>query len=324
MAAVVLIASMLLGCSSGSRANDAESNSGADGSMVGVDDVAAPPAGESTFDSPFYILVVGSDTRDGGVDEGKGSHGSDGHCRSDTSFFIRVDPANYSIALITIPRDTEISYDGRSYKLNHAYDVGGVEELSRQVEALTGVEAKYWFVMKLADFVPFIDGLGGVDVDVPVALNRRLYVTGQKIAIDAGYQHLDGVETALLVQNRMQYGGYADAARQIQSRKVVEWCIRHVAAMDADAAEQCANLLLSYCTTNMPAEECVNLVRAFAGHADQLSVVSCTGPYEGDIDAETELWLAYRDEETWRALIAAVEEGEDPTVIVPLPEVYAG
>ena len=272
---------------------------------------------------PYYILVAGSDTRDGGVDEGKGGHGSDGHSRSDTMFLIRVDPVGCKVALISVPRDTRTELDGWTVKLNQSYDYGGMDELVKQVELLTGVDVKYWFCMKLADFMQLIDGLGGVDVEVPIHMNRWLYVTGETITLEPGYQHLDGAETSILVQHRMEYGSPADASRQIQTRKVVEWCIRHVAEMDADEAETSARLLLSLCSTDMPEDEFISLVRSFTGHADELSIVSCSGPYDGDLDPETELWLAYRDEGMWREIISAVEEGRDPTEILPIPDVWA-
>ena len=74
----------------------------------------------------------------------------------------------------------------------------------------------------------------------------------------------------------------------------------------------------------MPADEFAGLVRSYAGHAGELKLLSGSGPYSGDIDPETELWLAYRDEDTWRAVIASVEQGCDPNEIVPLPAVFAG
>lgn len=310
---------MVAGCKTTQSSESAEADQS---SAMPADDVAEP-SDEAISTEPFYILVCGDDTRDGTVSEGKGGHGADGHSRTDTMLLIRVAPANYSIALISVPRDTRTDLDGWIVKLNQSYDYGGMDEVVEQVELLTGADVRYWFRMKLADFMQLIDGLGGVDVDVPIAMDRDLYVTGERVVLEPGYQHLNGAETSILVQHRLEYGSPADASRQIQTRKVVEWCIRHVAEMGADEAEVSARLLLSLSSTNMPADEYVALVRSFAGHAGDLSVVSCSGPYDGDIDPETELWLAYRDEDTWREIIAAVEEGRDPTEILPIPDVWA-
>ncbi|MBO4351979.1 MAG: LCP family protein, partial [Eggerthellaceae bacterium] len=273
---------------------------------------------------PFYVLIAGCDTRDGTISEGKGGHGSDGHSRTDTMMLVRIDPVEHKIAIISVPRDTKTDLGGWTVKLNQAYDEGGMDEVVNQVELLTGVDVKYWFWTKMADFVPLIDGLGGVDVEVPIELTGSCMVNGNKYTLEPGLQHLDGEQTSVLVQQRKQYGSPMDASRQIQDRKVVEWCIRHVAEMNADDAEQSARLLLSHCETDMPADEFVAYVRSFAGHADELSIVSCSGPYDGDIDPETELWLAYRDEEMWRDIINAIEEGRDPTEILPVPDVWAG
>lgn len=316
---------LLAACSNGAASSSA-SSSGSSQSSDGALPVSDAPEPDTTikFDSPFYILIAGSDTRDGTVSEGKGGHGADGHSRTDTMMLLRVDPVNHGITIITVPRDTRTTINGEVCKLNQSYDVGGMELVKDQVEQLTGVKVRYWFVTKMADLVPLMDGVGGIDVDVPISLSGGCMVTGRKYTLEPGYQHLSAEEASVLIQQRKQYGDNMDACRQMQGRKVVEFMIRHVAAMDADGAEVCANLLLSLCTTDMPADECVALVREFAEHGDQLWVVSCTGPYDGDIDPETELWLTYRDEQTWRALIDAVEWGRDPIAIVPLPEVYAG
>ena len=61
------------------------------------------------------------------------------------------------------------------------------------------------------------------------------------------------------------------------------------------------------------------MVVDFAENADKITFVSGTGPYAGEVDASTGLWLAYRDEATWAKVIAAAEKGEDPREIVPEP-----
>ena len=65
------------------------------------------------------------------------------------------------------------------------------------------------------------------------------------------------------------------------------------------------------------------MVVDFAENADKITFVSGTGPYAGEVDAGTGLWLAYRDEATWAKVIAAAEKGEDPREIVPEPKVAA-
>lgn len=322
--AVVLLIAMALSCLLVACSGSASSSSAVDSegqSKLSASDVLA--GSDNAAVEPFYVLICGDDTRDGTISEGKGSHGSDGHSRTDTMMLVRVDPAEYRVALISVPRDTKTELDGWTVKLNQSYDYGGMDKVVEQVELLAGVDVKYWFCTKMADFVPLIDGLGGVDVEVPIELTGSCMVNGNKYTLEPGFQHLSGEETSVLVQQRKQYGSPADASRQIQGRKVVEWCIRHVAEMDVDEAGNCAQLLLSLCSTNMPKNEYVELVRSFAGHADELTIVSCSGPYDGDIDPETELWLTYRDEDTWHQIISAIEEGRDPTEILPVPDVWA-
>ncbi len=50
-----------------------------------------------------------------------------------------------------------------------------------------------------------------------------------------------------------------------------------------------------------------------------VTLYSCTGPYEGDIDPNSvggNLWLTYEASESWAALMAAVDAGENPESVL--------
>ena len=54
---------------------------------------------------PFYVMIVGNDSRTGTVEITKPEY-SDGTGRSDVLMLARIDPKTYSVALISVPRDT--------------------------------------------------------------------------------------------------------------------------------------------------------------------------------------------------------------------------
>ena len=69
---------------------------------------------------------------------------------------------------------------------------------------------------------------------------------------------------------------------------------------------------LSSCvSTNMDLQTMASLATDFASAGDPV-VYTCTGPYKGDIDQETGLWLCYEDPEGWAALMEAVDSGQNP------------
>ena len=90
--------------------------------------------------APFYVLVVGNDSRVGTTQISLEDY-ADGTGRSDTMMLVRVDPVTYKITLVTVPRDTEADYEGSVVKINELYRQGGMEAAVEGVESLTGVRS---------------------------------------------------------------------------------------------------------------------------------------------------------------------------------------
>ena len=270
---------------------------------------------------PFYVMVVGNDSRTGTVEIRKPEY-SDGTGRSDVLMLVRVDPKTYKVSLISVPRDTCTEYNGQKMKLNEVYHVGGVKELEKEVAKLTGVTPKYYMDMDFVQFEKFVDQLGGVTANVPINMQLVDIVSGDKIALNAGTQELNGPEALVLARSRKQYANDLDACRQIQDRQLVQVGIEQVAADPLNAALH-VQALIDNCDTDWATANLIETVKVFAQNADKITFVSGTGPYQGDIDPDINLWLADRDEATWAKIISTVEAGGDPETIVASPNVAA-
>lgn len=268
---------------------------------------------------PFWVLLVGNDTRTGTVEITKAQY-ADGNARSDVMMLVRVAPADHTITLVTIPRDTAATVDGTTQKINAAYQSGGIEAAVDQVEQLTGVSVAHWLDIDFAQFEAFINALGGVSVNVPATLSLQDIVGGEDITLQPGAQTLDGAQALVLARSRKSYAGFQDACRQIQNRAIVAAGIQQVAA-DPEGVDAAVQALLANVDTDWDAENLTKYVQEFANHADELTIYSATGPYDGGIDAASGLWLTIRDEATWAKVIEVADAGEDPSGIVPAPTV---
>ena len=115
---------------------------------------------------PFYVLVVGDDSRAGTVD----LHGqyADGKGLSDTTMLVRVDPKNYKLTLVSVPRDTTIDLDGSPNKINESYHQYGIDGLKDEIKKLSGVVPDYYLITNFVDFQKIVNELGGINVNVPV------------------------------------------------------------------------------------------------------------------------------------------------------------
>lgn len=272
-----------------------------------------------SIDEPFYMLLVGNDSRTGTVEEGQGDY-ANGLGRSDTTMLCRIDPVTYTVTLITIPRDTAIELNGETTKFNYAYQGEGMDGAIEQAELLTGADIYYYFDVGFEDFQNLVDALGGLTINVPVDMEMQDIVGGETVTLSAGEQNLNGVQALVAARERHTFGDNQEAKRQVQDRALVVAGIQKV-AQDSSLVETAVSAMMQCADTNMTQDQLTKLVTNFAQNADKLTIYQATGPYAGDTDPESGLWITMRDEATWQQIIQAADAGEDPSGIVPIPSV---
>ncbi len=112
--------------------------------LAGADRIANRP------DAPFYILLVGNDSRPGV-----------GGARGDALHLVGVNPKLKQGSMIDIPRDTCYAGD----KIN-AQNTRGLRASADAVGTLVGVPVAYAVQVDFAGFTSLVDGIGGVPVNV--------------------------------------------------------------------------------------------------------------------------------------------------------------
>lgn len=269
---------------------------------------------------PFYVLITGNDTRVGTSQANKPMY-ADGNARTDTMMLARVNPKNYLITLITIPRDTQDALaDGSIVKINEHYNHGGIEETLEAVKNLTGVTPKYYFNTTFVNFEKLVDKLGGIHTNVPLTVTMKDIVSGQKMTIPSGEQDLNGAETLIYARTRHDYEDQLgltnmEAYRQTADRKIMRTIVQKILS-DASSVEGVTDLLYGCLDTNWDLASLKYIAKDFADHADQVSFLSGTGPYSGDFIGPDGIWLAYRDEDTWAQVIDVANQDGDPSTVV--------
>jgi LCP family protein required for cell wall assembly len=140
-----------------------------------------------------------------------------------------LDPKTYAAGLVTIPRDLYVPIPGvGDARINQAlwygdlYRVpGGGPTLAKQtVEYNLGRKIHYYVLVDFAGFRKVVDTLGGIDVDVPKAIDDPTYPDenfGLKpIHIPAGRVHMDGELALQYARSRHQASDFGRSKRQIQ------------------------------------------------------------------------------------------------------------
>lgn len=306
-AAIACMVFALAGC--GQEQSPEISSSASEPEVSDVAEKAAPST------EPYYVMVIGNDTRYGTI-HGDGIQ-KDDPSYSDTMMLMRVDPVDYRIAICSIPRDTAAVVDGEEGKMNDVHLKHGPEGLCESVGELFGVSVDYYFDMTFAGFEEFIDGLGGVTVDVPMDMNWTDEVKGGRIYLNAGEQTLNGSEALVFARQRKQYPDLGEACRQQNARQLVSRVIQSTIANPSESAAAYAGLLEGLCDSNMPEDRLEADIQHFMDHGE-VAVETGTGPYWGDIDY-TGMWRSPSDPEVYSQLSAAMTDGTPLTDIVANP-----
>ncbi len=125
---------------------------------------------------------------------------------TDTIMVASYNPASQKATLLSIPRDTFVgtsklradSYD----KINAIYQKEGAEGTLKKVNALTGLDLKYYVVISNNALVELVDEIGGVEFDVPIDMHYTSNRQGLHINLKKGKQKLNGEQAEGLVRFR--------------------------------------------------------------------------------------------------------------------------
>ncbi|MDR1615482.1 MAG: LCP family protein [Syntrophomonadaceae bacterium] len=121
------------------------------------------------------ILALGVDMRNG-----------EEHSRSDVMILASIDPDLKKVALVSIPRDTQVTLKGSEEKICAANFYGGPEYAVSTVENLMGIKIDHYILADFQAFENIIDIIGGVTIDIP----QRMYKPSEGINLQPGEQQL--------------------------------------------------------------------------------------------------------------------------------------
>lgn len=271
--------------------------------------LVASKAGE-----PFYMLVLGSDSREGSGTSKSAAMQGDNE-RSDVIMLVRVDASNKQLTMVSIPRDTPLTLDdGTIVKINEAYNIGGAAYSINAVSHLTGVPISHYAEIHFSELQELVDKLGGVTVDVDIPLSYKDALTGETVTIEPGTQKLDGQQAQIFARARHEYETDQDAHRQNNVRALATSILTE--ALNRPVYELPGTVLdlAGYVGTDMNTADIVSLGLGFAGGSGKMTVYSGTGPTAGAINENANgQWLCYENPEGWAKLMAVVDAGEDPS-----------
>ena len=172
---------------------------------------AAPPPPAPIAELPpgaMNILVIGSDIRGMPARDAAAHTAATGEAqdqRADTLMVVHVPADRRNLYLISINRDTWVDVPGvGGAKINSGLEYGGIDLETATVEQLLGIKIDHTLMLDFGGFRLMVDGLGGIDVNVPVPFQSTI---DTQHVFTAGVNHLDG--QAALEFSRERYA-FAD------------------------------------------------------------------------------------------------------------------
>ncbi|EUJ41290.1 putative transcriptional regulator, LytR family protein [Listeria weihenstephanensis FSL R9-0317] len=135
--------------------------------------------------------------------------------RSDSMILATINKEKNSVKMLSIPRDTKVTYDdGDIGKINGSYSKGGAEGTVNAVEKLMNVPIDYYVTINMKGFSDLVSAVGGVRVtnDINLTEVNKRFVKGK---ID-----LNGKEALQYVRIRHE-DPRGDFGRQDRQRDVI-------------------------------------------------------------------------------------------------------
>lgn len=143
---------------------------------------------------PRLIAVVGSDARTGEPVDAT---------RADSIHFVALDGSGAG-AVVGLPRDSYVPVPGYgTRKITGSLALGGPEVMMESFRNLTGLPLEGYVLTGFAGFQGLVEILGGVEVEVPYAIND----VKAKAALSAGLQILNGFDALAFARARKTVPG---------------------------------------------------------------------------------------------------------------------
>lgn len=230
-----------------------------------ITNLSAPAA-----DEPYYVLLMGSDSREGWetVDEG-----NDGE-RTDSIMIARIDEKEKSVSIVSVPRDLRVKIKGYGYgKINSAIEHGGYNLLISTLNDILDIKINYYAKIYFTDFLKLVDTLGGVTVEVPEGTaDYNMDETEPDIILPAGEAvRLNGEQALVLARCRhgwpIDQGAYAmgDYQRTLNQRNLIKAIAKEVLAQDVTQLPGLIDELSKCVETNMSVDRLVSVALNMKG-----------------------------------------------------------
>lgn len=228
----------------------------------------AAPTALPEDDDPINILLLGTDARAG-----------EQPSRTDAIILVHLNPRTNRVSLLSFPRDLWVEIPDYGYgRINAAYAIGertygpgyGAALAKQTVGDLAGVPVHHFMLINFEGFKTVIDRIGGIEIDVPVAIDDPKYpmdeypgdVRTMRVHFDAGLQTMDGERALIYARTRHADSDFGRNQRQQQVLMAIFDQVRGQGLLtQLTSLDDYTGALRDYVRTDLPRSEMLRLAR---------------------------------------------------------------
>ena len=232
--------------------------------------------GENPAPTPTPIVL----TRREGVYTCLLAGADDGNGKADTIMLGVFDTKAKTASLVSIPRDTLVSINGRNHKINAAYGLGGMELLCDTVEETLAIPVDFYVLVELEAFSAIVNEIGGIWFDVPMDMNYEDPYQDLVIHVQKGYQRLNGEQALGVMRFREGYASQDLGRVQTQRALLTAMVKQTITVSNADKVGALIKILNRYVKSDMPLNDMIYFGTQAIGMDLDSALASSTLPNE--------------------------------------------
>ncbi|MBO4898058.1 MAG: LCP family protein [Clostridia bacterium] len=220
---------------------------------------------------------------------------------TDTILVMSADTSDSNIYIVSIPRDTKVSVNGRTMKINAVYSYAKYsgeapeELLIDTVKEVTGIKINNYAIIDTKAFREIVDALDGVEYDVPRDYNYDDPYQDLHIHIKKGFQTLYGEDAEGLVRYRHDYAR-ADLERvEVQQSFIKELIKQKLKAKYITKAPKVYRSAQENITSNFTVNELMEYARKLKDISDD-TIHTFTIPGEARMINGASYFIIYEEE----------------------------
>lgn len=247
----------------------------------------------------YYVLLLGTDGRPGETEY-----------RADSIILARVDPAQKRVTLLSIPRDTYVTWKGSQMKINAVHFYDGAAGMVQIVNELCGVKISHYAEVNFDGLAGITNAVGGVTVDVDQYMRDTENFSGVT-ELYAGRQTLNGEQALFYTRCRYAFAD-SDYTRMRHQRTFIKALLSQVLSSgDPVKIASIINSVADMVVTDLSVSDAISLASQMVGLNAESGIYTAYVPSTPETIGDQSYVIA--DDDALAEMMKLIDQGKDPS-----------